>query len=58
MFENNSMITTCTCFKPPAGWDADEEYRKCKETVKSILVVNDVAERVVKLCSDMLSSAR
>ena len=36
----------------PATWDSREDYRQAKETVAALRVVNDCAERAVKLATD------
>ena len=35
-------------------WQSDEDYLKGSEIVRNCLVVNDVAERNVKLCNDFI----
>lgn len=38
--------------KDPTMWEADVSFKKCTEVVKGLKVVNDVAERGVKLMQD------
>ena len=40
------------------NWENEESYVKAKTIVSNLSVVNDAAERGVKLCSDFLSSAK
>ena len=44
--------------KSAETWFNDPEYIKMKEVVDNLQVVNDAAERGVKLCSDQLKSAK
>ena len=58
-----SLLTIIGCNgeflnKPPSAWASDEEYVAAKEIIDNLLVVNDAAERGVKLCHDFLNSAK
>ena len=44
--------------KPVADWPSDEEYKAVEQVVESMSVVNDSAERGVKLAHDFLGSSR
>ena len=44
--------------KPAEEWPLDEDYVKAKLIIDNVSVVNDSAERGVKLASDFLSGAR
>jgi len=44
--------------KPVGEWMQDSGFKEAKETVDNMAVVNDSAERGVKLCHDFLDSAR
>ena len=48
----------CDNFQPQQDWAADEEFRATKQIIDHMLVVNDCAERGVKLCSDFQESSR
>ena len=48
----------CDNFQPQQDWAADEEFRAAKQIIDHMLVVNDCAERGVKLCSDFQESSR
>ena len=39
---------------PVCQWEADEEYDHLKTYVSTVKVVNDAAERGIKLCSDII----
>ena len=39
-------------------WASDQDYIKASEIVKHMEVVNDVAERNVKLCTDYICQTR
>lgn len=43
------QLPTSFLSKDPSQWDADDDYKKCLETVKGLAVVNDRAERGVAL---------
>ena len=43
---------------PVAQWEGDSSYREGKVVVSELCVVNDAAEREVKLCCDFLQSAK
>ena len=43
--------------KPVGEWMHDSGFKEAKETVDNMAVVNDSAERGVKLCHDFLNSA-
>lgn len=45
-------ISTTFMRKPAEEWCSDESYLDAKQRVASLTVVNDVAERGVKLISD------
>ena len=42
--------------QPPAEWEKSEDYRKAESFVKTVKVVNDSAERGIKLASDYAKS--
>jgi hypothetical protein len=44
--------------KPVVEWLLDEEYKAAEEVVRNMVVVNDGAERGVKLTHDFLDAAR
>lgn len=46
------QINTDFLKKSPHLWDDDEEYQKARARVAALQVVNDTAERAVKLISD------
>jgi len=50
---SHSFLTT-----PPQQWISNNDYLEAKAIVNYMSVVNDVAERGVKLCSDFLTSSR
>ena len=43
---------------PVSSWHLSDPYLEALKVVNNMCVVNDAAERGVKLCSDFLSSAR
>ena len=51
-------IETSFLNNPAGEWASDEFYLAAKAKVKQRLVVNDLAERGVKLTSDFLASAK
>ena len=44
--------------QPQRLWASDQDYIKASEIVKNMEVVNDVAERNVKLCTDYICQTR
>ena len=44
--------------KPVQEWYEDDEYKKAKEVVDHMLVVNGCAERAIKLSSDFRDSSK
>ena len=44
--------------RPIEEWPLYEEYKRAKSIVDNLCVVNNTAERSVRLVSDFLSSAR
>ena len=58
MFFQIGKMSTTFLSKPVSTWNSDPEYTLAVETVKNIRVVNDSAERGVKLTSDFIKSAK
>ena len=57
-FFQSLKISTEFLVIPASEWDSLLEYQSAKAKVQSIKVVNDSAERGVKLASDFLHTAR
>ena len=57
-FFKSLKIDACFLDNPAGEWASDEFYLAAKAKVKQRLVVNDLAERGVKLTSDFLASAK
>ena len=51
-FEILKITNTSFLSKPARKWKWDEDYLNCKKLLKNLKVVNDVAERMVKLTED------
>ena len=51
-------IDCCFLMKPAKEWQYDDNYIKGKQIVNNLCVVNDAAERGVKLCHDFLHTAK
>lgn len=50
-FFNALKLNTQFLNQPPANWNSCSDYKKAKEVVKSLQVVNDAAERGIALIS-------
>ena len=44
--------------KPVEQWHEDQEYKKVEGVVKKLCIVNDPAERAVKLAGDRIGTVR
>ena len=56
--ENVFSVAKTFFFQPVEDWLSDAGYCEARSFLKSIPVVNDLAEQGVKLCFDYLDSAR
>ena len=57
-FFQATACSTDFMYKPVTEWENDHNYIKARHIVENMAVVNDAAERGVKLCHDFLDSAR
>ena len=44
--------------KPAQEWSENDGYKRTKELVRNMIVVNDCAERTIKLSSDFQDSSK
>ena len=51
-------IDTEFLFSPVSSWSSMESFRQAKDVVQALHVVNDAAERGVKLCHDFILSSK
>lgn len=58
MFFHILKLDTSFLELPAKDWANDPAYNSCKEIVSNLCVVNDAAERGVKLCYDFLPTAK
>ena len=58
MFFHILKLETSFLTVPVKDWEMNPAYKDAKEVVSNLCVVNDAAERGVKLCYDFLSSSK